>query len=482
MYVRQCRDTFIRRFGDLGYITSQLTGFDRVYDEIGAVFLSTLSRTPRSLEELVEELVGLFGEDARQDIAVDLLEFLRELQSERFVVLAEQLDELDGLDVGFTYTADAPRTAALRVLGRERDTAARPSSDVMLDHFRDHPAIFGAHVELTSRCNERCVHCYQDHSGGRHAETDVVLDLFEQLEQMGTASVTLSGGEPTLHPQFVEILRAARGRDFMVNILTNGLRLDDRILDAIRDANINMIQVSLYSMDPEVHDGITGIGGSHERTVATVEALIEREVPVQISCPLMKQNQDCYRAVSAWCRERNVRVLSDFVMMARSDFDTSNLAQRLDLDETRKVMSDILVVDDEYQLLLEAEPKTADLDAFAKQPVCGVCIDNACFTVDGKMYPCSGFRGFVLGDIKEKAVREIWEDAEPVSFLRSLRNDSFPKCLGCEARDFCIMCLVRNYNESGGDMFAVADHFCDVAFLNKELVEGFKASRQVDEG
>ena len=55
--------------------------------------------------------------------------------------------------------------------------------------------------------------------------------------------------------------------------------------------------------------------------------------------------------------------------------------------------------------------------------------------------------------------------------LRKITQGSFPQCLECEASDYCARCLVRNYNESGGDMFKVSQHFCDVAFLNKKLVE-----------
>ena len=44
----------------------------------------------------------------------------------------------------------------------------------------------------------------------------------------------------------------------------------------------------------------------------------------------------------------------------------------------------------------------------------------------------------------------------------------------CEAQDYCAMCLVRNFNESGGDMFKINQHFCDVAFLNKRIVEEYK--------
>lgn len=65
----------------------------------------------------------------------------------------------------------------------------------------------------------------------------------------------------------------------------------------------------------------------------------------------------------------------------------------------------------------------------------------------------------------------------PHTGIGTPRCKDFPKCLTCEARDYCAMCLVRNYNESGGDMFKTNQHFCDVAFLNKRLVEEWKEKK-----
>lgn len=475
--VRQCRNTFIRRFETIGYVTSQLTKRDRVYDAVGAIFLGGIRRVPRAVDDLVEEVHRQFIDADVEELRRDFVEFVLDLERDGFVVTGDTPADLERRDAGFTYQVETPKTIAVRIGSRETDVGRRPTDEVMTSHFREHPTIFGAHFELTSACNERCVHCYKPPGHVRHADIAFALDLLDQLSAMGTCSLTLSGGEPTLHPQFIEILNGARQRDFVINVLSNGLHFSPELLDTLRDVNLNMIQISLYSMDPEIHDLITAVPGSQKQTLHTIEELIARDVPVQISCPIMKQNRNGYRAVSRWCHEHKVRVLSDFIMMARSDFDTSNLANRLGIDDTRSVIQDIITADDEYQLLLDVDPRSRDLEEFASQPVCGVAIDNACFTADGTMYPCAGFQCYPLGNVREGTVRDVWENSERVRFLRQIQNGSFPTCLRCEARDYCIMCLVRNFNESGGDMFKVADHFCQVAFLNKELVEHWRVEK-----
>lgn len=482
MFIKQCKDTFIRHFGDIGYITSQLTKRDRVYDPAGQAFLSVISRTPCSIDSMARDLSAMFVDASASELEGDLIEFMHDLETAGFVVIGDTLEATEDKDIGFSYDVEEPKTVAIRLLSQDADPIAPRSDDVMMNYFRKHPTIFGIHVEVTSRCNERCLHCYQPRAVSRDMEMSLFRDLLGQLRKMGTASMTLSGGEPTLHPDFPQILRLTRESDMIINVLSNGLLIDDEMTAVLKDVNLNMIQISLYSTNPRIHDEITRVGGSHERTVAAVERLIAANVPVQISCPIMKLNRDAYCDVSRWCSERKIRVLSDFVMMAKTDFDISNLAQRLDIDETRQVIEDILDADKKYHLQLETEPKTSDLEHYAKQPVCGVCIDSACITEQGILYPCSGFQGYPLGNIMERSLRDIWEKSEPVRFLRSVRNDSFPGCLTCEARDYCIMCLVRNFNESGGDMFKVADHFCQVAFLNKELVDQWRLRRSVDHG
>ena len=78
------------------------------------------------------------------------------------------------------------------------------------------------------------------------------------------------------------------------------------------------------------------------------------------------------------------------------------------------------------------------------------------------------------GNIHEQPLREVWENSEQLKKIRNITKEDFPQCLECEVQDYCTFCLERNYNESGGDMFKINKHFCDVAFTNKKVVEEFQ--------
>ena len=194
----------------------------------------------------------------------------------------------------------------------------------------------------------------------------------------------------------------------------------------------------------------------------------------------MKANRHGYDKVLEYARSLKIKAQTDYIMMARADLDTENLANRLSLDETEELLRDILENDTQYkdntlqQLPISDEIKF-NLERFLKQPVCGVGYDNCCIAANGDVYPCAGWQDYVLGNVYKQKLKEIWENSIRVKELRKITQASFPQCVECEARDYCARCLVRNYNESGGDMFAINEHFCKVAFLNKKLVEEYRA-------
>ena len=99
---------------------------------------------------------------------------------------------------------------------------------------------------------------------------------------------------------FNSFLRRCRELDLSVNVLSNlTLLTEDHISEMAKNPLLS-VQASLYSMDPSVHDSITGLAGSLEKTVDGILGLINAGIPVQISCPVMKQNKDSFRDVVVW--------------------------------------------------------------------------------------------------------------------------------------------------------------------------------------
>ncbi len=101
-------------------------------------------------------------------------------------------------------------------------------------------------VEITRQCNLRCPHCFVEGGVARSTEmsTERILRLLDEWATMGVFSVVITGGEPTIHPDFLRIVRHAYDLGFTVSIATNGMALTDAVLADIPQDDV-IISVSL---------------------------------------------------------------------------------------------------------------------------------------------------------------------------------------------------------------------------------------------
>jgi radical SAM protein with 4Fe4S-binding SPASM domain len=481
LFFRQRSDTFIRIYNDIGYIISKSDFSDRVTDISGAIFLEALSRKPKKLEDMVAEIAKEFNGADIDEIKKDTMDFFSTLEQDGFIVSGETVTELENKDVCFSYS---------NLLGLGNEVRKNPSlvlpdnytQNYLEEYFKSKPQLMSMQIELTSRCNERCVHCYIPHENKlSDIEPSLFYYVLDQCREMGILDITLSGGEALMHPRFCEFLQKAKEYDFSVAILSNLTQLNDEIVSVMKEGILCNVQVSLYSMNPDIHDSITKLSGSFEKTKSAILKLIENNIPVQISCPTMKQNKNCYKDVLNWAYEKKCKVRTDFIIMARYDYSADNLDNRLSLEETGDVITDIINNDIVYQqriLSPEFEAIYVGHKDISNDILCGVCTSALCMISNGDVYPCPGWQDYILGNIIETPLKEIWGNSPKVKYLRSLRKKDFPKCLICEDRGFCSLCMVRNANEANGDIFKVNKHFCKVAALNRKIVMDWKEKRQ----
>jgi radical SAM protein with 4Fe4S-binding SPASM domain len=476
MLYRQKFDTFIRIYDDVGYIINKCNNGDRVVSKSGTFFLSMLSREPQNLDDLAKKITEKFIDVDVETVKKDAKEFYDMLEIDGFIVSGETPQECDQKDKRFSYKAIEPKTVKNDFT--PRIMRAKKSTQGFLEkHFKGNPYLTALQIELTSRCNERCVHCYIPHE---NKTTDITPELFydvlNQCKEMELLSLTLSGGEPMMHDNFCDFLRKCKEYDFSVHVLSNLTLLNDEIISEMKANRLSSVQVSLYSMNPEIHDKITQVKGSFEKTKASILKLIENDIPLQISCPTMKQNKDCFADVIKWAHGYKIRATTDYIMMAKYNGSTQNLDNRLSLDEVAKVIDDIIKNDTKYQARINlGNIDEAEKMDISNDIVCGVCISSICMVANGNVYPCPGWQSYIVGNVKETPLKEIWGNSEKVKYLRRLRKKDFPKCITCSDKSFCAMCMVRNANEHPNqDPLTINEHFCKVAALNRKIVLDWK--------
>lgn len=468
---------------------NQVTYQDRIYNDIGADFLKEINRTPQNVNEIVDRLAILYGDSvSREELYSDFVDFVEDLAKYHFLVIGENPKEVEVNDISFSYSMENPKTQVLDFSQETKQDVQENTRNLILETSQILPQLNSIQFELTSRCNERCIHCYIPNSKKNHGfdmATDQVKRILDEFADMGGMQVTLSGGEVFMHKDIIPIIQYCREKDMCITILSNLISLKDNQIPAIKDANVSLIQVSLYSMDPAIHDTITTIPGSQVKTKQNLEKLIDADIPCQISCPSMKINYKGYVDVLKYAQSKKIKAYTDYMIKAQADFDTENLINRPSLKETEELLRDIMQSDVDYtrnilKRISKKDQQKIDPERYAKQPLCSVGINDLCITANGDVYPCAGWQSMVCGNIYKQTLKEIWDNSPQFKELRKLTQSSFPQCLQCEARDYCHVCLVQNYNENNGDMFKIPQHFCDVAFLNKRIVEEYLSKENND--
>ena len=160
MLLRQSKNTFIRFIGDKGYITNQMTRHDRNYNETGADFLREISRQPQEIEDIVNRLQLLYGDSVgREELKADFMEFVEDLDKHMFLVSGNTPEELDAKDLDFSYSMENPKTLVDDFTQVTEKHIDENTQDYMLETTQRKPRLNALQFELTSRCNERCIHC-----------------------------------------------------------------------------------------------------------------------------------------------------------------------------------------------------------------------------------------------------------------------------------------------------------------------------------
>lgn len=494
MYFKQKSNVIFRNYDSFGYITDNRNfGYkqannnendigDKIVSQSGAVFLSVLGQKPQTLHELAEKINKQFQNVDIRTIKNDASEFFRLLERDGFIVSGETVQECDEKDTKFSYKMSEPRiekndcSATIKSFGKS-------TQEFLDEYYKGEPQLTNLHIEITSKCNERCVHCYipQD-CKKNHMEPELFYNVLEQCKKMNLLHLTLSGGEPMLHKDFIGFLRKCKEYNFSVNVLSNLTLLNDKIIDEMKTNRLLGVQVSLYAIDSKIHDSITKIKGSCDATKNAILRLNENDIPLQISCPIMKQNKNCYTDVVDWAKEHNMHVGSDYVIIARYNHTTQNLNNRLSINDIKKVINDRIVNEQKYSDLITKEAQK-EKNITPDDIVCSVCHSSICIGDNGNVYPCAGWQDYVVGNANETTIEDIWKNSIKVQYLRGLRKRDFPKCIQCPENDFCTMCMVRNANEHPlGDPLAVNEYFCKIAKLNKQIALERQHNRSNSQG
>src|SRR3989442_99150 len=316
----------------------------------------------------------------------------------------------------------------------------------------------GVHLDVTYRCNERCVHCYLDHDDHGEMTTAEVKDVLEQLAEAGTFFLTLSGGEVLMRRDFFEILEHARRLLFNVRIKTNGVMIRTQEAQRLRELGVEQIQISIYSHRPEVHDAITKLPGSLKRSGAAIRFLKSQGLKVTIANVLMTANMRDHAGVQTLARELDVTYTLDPTITPKMDGDTSVLRLRIPGSELNAVFHNKDLVGNVEEFC--APPPPPGEDVMEGYP-CSAGHTAAYITPYGDVFPCVQFP-LPSGNVRRQKFIDIWRNSPELNEVRSIRAKNLPVCSTCSHVGTCTRCPGLAYMEGSMGGPSAAD--CEKSF------------------
>ena len=314
---------------------------------------------------------------------------------------------------------------------------------------------------VTYRCNLLCQHCYlPGHEKGEGLEPNLsqelttaeALQLIDQIARVNPeVMLILSGGEPLLRKDILELAQYASGKGMMVVLGSNGLLIDDPVASQLKQRGVSGVSIALDSLDPEIHDQIRSRKGAWELAVRAVGICQNHGMAVQINTTLTQNNGHEIFRLAQYSHQLGAKVFSPFFLVCTGRGEKIG---DLSLEQQEKILSGIAQVDGEYKGMM-IRPRCAPTFRrilYQNNPTspllgmpAGRCLAGSHYcriTPEGNVTPCP-YLPLSLGNIRKENFKDLWEESD---LLLSLRKPSLKgKCRFCEFRILCGGCRARAF-------------------------------------
>jgi len=279
-----------------------------------------------------------------------------------------------------------------------------------------HGYLWSALWELTFRCNESCVHCFNpgaSHSDGQRAyrkteelSLQEATTLLDEMKSVGVFRLLLTGGEVALRKDFFHILSEVRKRGFSVTIFTNGTLFDDEQLKTLASFYPHRVELSLYSPYSDQHDNITRLKGSFQKTVSAAEKLRDLGVVVAIKMSVMAETVDTVAAFRAMCDEMSLESQVDYSMSPGVDGARDPilklLPEALSLIRTAMTPGGPLFAGE------KGNPRKSEWSERNDTAVCGAGRTTMSISPEGHIYPCNSLP-IHSGSTRVDGLKAVWQ-------------------------------------------------------------------------
>lgn len=321
-------------------------------------------------------------------------------------------------------------------------------------------------LELTRRCNLRCVHCYA-HAADQPFDDELRLEeveaVLEQGRALGIRELSLTGGEVMLHEDFLQVIDAGIARGYALRFVTNATLLTEPLLAELCRRPIKLVTVSLDGISAAAHERIRG-AGQHQRAVRAIERMSEVGLGVSVITAFSRLNIGEFDDLLRFCVDRGVnwqvqmtsakgRCPREITLSPEQYYDLgTQVAEAM----ARPLPIHVIPMDD---LATYSHFEPLGMLGRGWKGGCVGGILNLFVRANGDVTPCSAlaFDECVVGNVRRHSLVDICRQERCRDVLRWARADALTGvCGGCPFRSDCqggcpeillSMCRTRTENE-----------------------------------
>lgn len=320
-------------------------------------------------------------------------------------------------------------------------------------------------IELTHRCNLRCVHCYLD---GHHTPppdqqemtTEEIFGIIDQIVAEGCLWLLLTGGEPLLREDWKEIYLYAKRKGMILTLFTNGTLITEEDAEFLAKWRPFAVEISVYGASREVYEKVTRAPGSFDRCMQGIANIIDEDIPLRLKTVAMKPNASEVEDLRHLARALGTEFRYDTVLKPCTDGRSDPLTYSLSPEDVIALES--ADAERSYELTELFSERFAAVEGNSLF-LCGA--GETSFHIDpyGSLSLCMTAR-LPAYDLRGGSFHVGWTGC-----LRETRNMTASaqyRCIGCEMRLLCQQCPALAQLLYGDPNRAV-DYLCEITHLRK---------------
>ncbi|MFH1380823.1 MAG: radical SAM protein, partial [Candidatus Omnitrophota bacterium] len=325
-------------------------------------------------------------------------------------------------------------------------------------------------IELTYGCAYKCVHCYCSNQPVKELGFSFWKRVLDEIYDLGGMELTLTGGDPLRHKDFLKIYEYAKKKGFLINIFTTGSEITDEVLNFLEKNPPLSIEITLNSLDRDNHERITNTKGAFGKVIENINKIKERGLPLVLKCNGLKENKHEILKIKKFTEK--------LLGKNRFEFDSfifPGLNRETEPQKHRLSPNEIIGI----------EKKDPDMLAQRKKQL---KIGKNWFNPDGLYHCNSWLRHYFITPV---GILQFCHLSNKHS--TNLKNESFKngfdkfldvlkekykadsKCINCEYKEYCYKCPARAYLETGNEESPV-EYYCELAKATKEFMNEVRES------